>query len=409
MSAENQLTNRSRTKVALESSFGSIPATTYNIIALTDSFDASSVMPKELENLDESTYLFDNKTTVFGMVEGNLKFEANLKLPRTILSASAGRPTTGQSETLKAFFGSRTEAAGAFIVATGTTSTAVVTVGSGSNWTAGQWLLVGSGSGNIPRKVTAVSGDTLSLYPNLPNTATSGALAGNSTTYVPAQDNSLSLSVLHTLASTGMQWQYQGCAVNELQFDISRNALVKMTVNAMVGSGSALISGSQAVTVVNDQSEHTSPIAVNNVICWLQPTTTTTATHYPFISAQLKLNNGMKYIEELGGLEGKSGCLRTGNRDFVNMTLKIVMDVTQQSQWNAQTDLFCSIAVPKGTGTGRQWMVFELPTCNIVGQPKWSSEGGQSVLTLELKGKIDALIPAASTDLGLSPFKFHQL
>lgn len=113
----------------------------------------------------------------------------------------------------------------------------------------------------------------------------------------------------------------------------------------------------------------------------------------------------MVYLEELGGTEGATGVMRTGEREFAEATLKFRADTQADFDWNAQTDLQLHVMVPKTDANGvKRWLIASIPTCEIVGTPKWSDSDGRLVCEVVVKSKLNGLVASPSTDLAYSPF-----
>lgn len=409
MSQKLPLGSRTRTFIAKEAAFGVRPVTLYDLFATVNTVDVSGVEPKPLENLDESTYLYDAKPTETGLIDGEVKLESYLRIGRTPMSASAVQATTGHTEALEVTFGGMYSNSGSVGISN-TTGSVTMASGQGANFTKGGWVSIPSGSTRIPRMVTNVSGDVVSVYPALPGAITgiSGSAIWNCTAFYPTQENYKSLTLGHTLGQTdGYQWLFTGCAPN-LDFDFTVNEIAKMSLNLKVASGSMISSQSLSIDEAEDTAHY--PMVTKNATTWLFATNTTTAAHYPMTSVKFKNNFMNDFAKELGGVEGKYSTVRTGTRIFAEAEIQLTgLDDQKEVEFLAQQTFFFALVIPRQTPAGMRFLIATMPCSFMANQPKSINSGEQKVTTFTLRSMENTLSVAGSDDLARSPFNLVWL
>lgn len=401
MAQQNIKTKLAKTRVGLETTFASTPGTIYDAIPKvgTVSMDLTQT---EVENEDESVKLYDRKNQVFGLKGGSVKFDMYLK-PSLLLLTGSNAPTSNYvQQILEAVFGGKRVQSGS-LVGLGASTTSVPVDDASLRLSKGQWAIFSGSTGYEPAYVTNVSAGAATVIPALSAIPASGSRMANGFTFYPTETNSNSLSIYHAkVDDSNFQWLTNGCIPKSIDIKAERDSAVEMSCEFDVATWST---GSLGVTSTIVTETQTSPFVLRDAVVILQPTSTTTRTHVPLESFAIKLNTGMEFVPDVGSTEGKVGVMRVGERLFAEATLKLRADTRQDYDWAAQTDLQFHLMMPKVDANNvKSWLVVSLPTCTIVGKPKWSDTSGRLTCEIVLQSKLNGLVSSPSDDLGYSPF-----
>jgi hypothetical protein len=97
--------------------------------------------------------------------------------------------------------------------------------------------------------------------------------------------------------------------------------------------------------------------------------------------------------------------MRTGQRPFVEATVKFRADTQRDVDWVNQTAQQLHIMIPRtDSNSVRRWLVASIPTGVIYGKPKWSDTGGRLTCEVTIRSQLNGLTTSPSTDLAYSPF-----
>lgn len=356
----------------------------------------------ELEVEDESVYLHDYKAPVLGIKNGGVKCAYYLRPQATRLATAATPDTTPLGIMLKAAFGDEIAEAGSAITASSSATAVDITSGGAAN--IGAWHIFPVGDTNEVGRVSAIATNALTLDFGLSTTADTGEDMVNMHNWYPKPSSTETVYIQHAKAnsSTTHKWAFRGCICESVEFDLARNALPKATFTFKSATWEFTTDDSVAVTVGTDTMGV--PFAMKDAEMYLQSTATATRTQYPFLSASIKVNTGMRFAETLGGTEGRASAYRDGQRMFAEATVKTVSAdaAAFNTWWTNRTALQLVIAVPSGTGSTKRWMVFDLPKCIIVGPPKTVKEAGMATTEFTLRSQMRST--SGATDLARTPF-----
>jgi hypothetical protein len=360
-----------------------------------------AITQKEIENEDERPNLYNNLKTIKGMKDGTLKFDYSVRPASSQYDSSTAPVNHPLGIILECLFGGKTTNTGALVGAAPTTGS--VTVTNGALFSIGQWALFPTSGGLEPGRISNISSNTLTITPALSAAPISASAVVNMDNYYPTEQNSLSLTVAHAKAqNSAYQWSFLGCT-GDIEFKSDRNDFCKITPNLKVGTW---ITGSQGLSTAVATDTNAVPLAVKDARCVFQATTDTAFnTAYPIASYGIKVNLANEHLMELGGIEGKTGVIRSGQRMFAEATIKFLADQAKSDTlWNAQTDMQLTLQIPVGTGTTKRWIVLDMPTCNIVGVPVFAEDNGKMYCTVTLHSAMNTITANSSTDLARAPF-----
>lgn len=401
MSQVNVKSKIASTFLGIEGTFGTLPSTMYRSFPVAGTIELGHSQT-EIENETESTKLYDRKNTVRGLKGGSVKFDM---YPRSTLVAYSGSNTPAenyQQQLLKAVFGGHQTSTGS-VVTTGAASTTSVPVDNVSYFSRGQFALFTTTGGLEPAMVISSSATALTVSPALTSAPASASVVANMDNFYPTDLNSYTLAFQRAFVdSSDMQWTYKGCKVNGFDLKIERDKAIVCSVEL---EAKDWVSGSQSIATTYATESLAAPFAAVGVSCSLQATSVSTRTHYPLESVAFKVTPGLVFLEELGGVQGATGVMRTSDRTFAEATVKFRADSQADFNWNAQTDMQLHVMVPKVDANGvRRWIIASMPTCQIVGTPKWSDADGRLICEVVLKSKLNSLVSGPSSELSYATF-----
>lgn len=318
---------------------------------------------------------FDAVTPAQGDKNGEVSFAYYLMPPPSLLDENGTLPTDAtmpQKIPLRCLFGGESLPEVGTQAATPTSSTAfTVDSGDGANIPAGQIIGVKTNStvGIEVAQVRSRATDDVTVYPALSATPDANADVINFACFYPTRSNSRSMSVAGTGRETSRQFRFTGCT-GSASFKFERDAMAQMEVNLKA----ATFAGPEALSLAVTRSEDAGvPIAVRNLVVWLQPVATTTRVNTAVESVAMELNFGMSHIMSLtGSLEGKRGVYRSeGLTDsFAKITLEMP-DCAEPFAWyDAGTELNCTVIARAGAAATRRHVVAMAPQCVIESYPE---------------------------------------
>lgn len=399
MAQANTVSKTAKSWVGVESTFGTTPSMTAIFPATIP--DVSGLVQDNVKVEDEHTRGFHHQKPIQGLESGEVKFACNLKPDTTQLLDGGSAATPWLGILLKAGLGGEASGAGTTGAAASTTTTLKLT--SATGFAAGTIIAAEVSNVLEVAKITTLSGTDATPWPSFTGAPEEGGVVANSYCYYPTQSNTQSLSFQHAKASGSTnQWTANGC-ITGLEFKAERGQLLQVMVTLKAASHTG--PSDQSLTASAATDGMSSAVVMRDAYCYVQTTATLTRTHHPLHSFSVKLNQGDVHLEELGGVEGKTGVMRVPQRPFGTVSLKFRGDTAADDTWYVgQSNLAVMIIVPIGSGNTKRFVVFDCATCVVSAKPKFSDEGGRMVTELELEMLEDATA-SATTDLSLAPFR----
>jgi hypothetical protein len=374
MAQVNLRPNDAATYVGAESPFGTPPDPMVRCTPISGSVEISTT-PTILDNESESIYLHDRLPTVHGFRDGEVKLGYYLKTPTGQLNAAA-TPAAGA---LTAFLvgalgGVQTDAGGVNVAHT--TSSLTVDAGEGAHFPVGTVAFAEVGGTLEPFYVAARTDDVLTPWPHFSADPADDGIVINSYAHFAKDDAPPSLSVWHAMAGdSAHQWKMNGCMVTGMEIVTERNALLRANFTLAIGDYGSSPSAQSISTAVGGDGMSL-PFALKDSIVYFQPVATTTRTHLALRSINATLNLGNEYKTELGGtVQGKSGIVRTGVRNFCDVTIQLSgSDVSYLSAFDNHTVMRLFVALPYGSGLTKRFVYLMLPYCTIRERPRTVKE-----------------------------------
>lgn len=405
MAQVNTRTKEAATYIGQETTFGTLAGTMLRAFPVEKSF-MPDIEQTELENSDQRTTLYSQLATVRGLKDGKLKLDFYGKVNSTQNSDGVTATPDYLNQIIYTALGEIKFDQGSLVAAGSTTTVVNVSTGDGANFVVGQWIAVVVAGTLEPCRVVAIATDALTVYPPLSGTPGTGGAVISGVTHAPATNHDKTLSLQHAMVGAAdQQWTLVGNTLN-LGIEIKRNEIMKLMFEGAVGSWTG--PSNQSITTAADTDTCTSPFSVRDCTVWFRAAGTGTATRtaYPVAEFTVKTNGKMEHIDELGGVEGKTGAFRKGQRLFAEATLKFRYDnAIDASVWSSQTVYQAVVVVPKGSGTAKRFIVVDLPYVRIVGKPKIVDEAGMVYMEINLQASEDLSIASPLTDMAQAPFR----
>lgn len=424
MSKLNQRSRDAASWLVQESTFGTDPGSPTQIYPVADSVEVKTTRDA-LENDELRTDLYDGQKTVHGLRKGTLKWSQYLRVDASMLTAAATATTPWALLPWRLALGAEFPTSGTVTVGdtASASSASSVTVGDGTKFSKGTWIMPTVSSSYEPARVINIATNVLTLDPQTSATPTAAAAAVvQMYNHAPARSFSKSFSFRHALnGDAGLQWLARGCKMDSVELDLSLGAIPKATFSASItqwGDATNLRApyalGYTATAGTNAMAD---PAVMRDCYLIIQAATGTSAAraaHYSVESASLKLNLGTEFVPDLGGVEGRGGVMRVAGRDFARLTVKARPDFTanadlvDSSYWTAQTSLQAVLLVKQTYAGTARWHVFDLPTCFVEAKPEFSNEGGRLVQTFTLRSLRSAVVtsPTEGNDFHYAPFVY---
>lgn len=389
--------------VGLETTFGSVPAQFQQCYPIWDSVEIAPDQ-EDLENLELRSDLYDAQQPVRGKKHGTFKFSAYLGVPTAQLDASATVSRPWLYTLLYLALGAEWPADGTTTVAT-TFSAAASAVGatlaSAANTTDGQVLLARVSGTYEPTRLIDEASTTATFNPALTGTPSTGAGSllqmynyAPARSFPPSAFTSFTLRFSQaTAASSALDWELRGCMMTSVEFDLAMGQIPRVTFSGEFVDWTG--PSNQSLTRTAGANAIARKFRMLDAYLVLVESATTTRAHLPFESVGIKLDLGATYIPDLGGVGGYCGVMRTGGRDFATTTLRLRPDMSGSSStllydfswWEGQSDMQCFLGVATGSSTSKRWMVFDLPTNEVIGKPKRVVEGNRLLFDVTLRSK----------------------
>ena len=219
-----------------------------NVLAVVEESGSSLTVPASGADFVKlragNSFAFETETVDSDELTGDIGQAASVKVGESVslsiplyAKASGSEGTENEAGVMiESLMGSKTVNAVEYDTIGGsTTSVVVVDAGEGSNFYAGQALLVkDSTNGYSVRHVDSVAGDNLTLLHNLSNAPALGVDLGLAITYLPQSSGHPTYSAwfYQNTTSSGFSQAAENCRTNALNFEFPTKELASMTVEA---------------------------------------------------------------------------------------------------------------------------------------------------------------------------------
>lgn len=408
--AQVDIASRNRVvRIGVESTFGTVAGSFEDAIFIDDALPNCTT--QEIEVLDQSDYLFDDRPPVSGILSWDYARTFHVAPSSTQLDSAATYTEDFIGLIFKAAFRGQSVAAGSAVEASPSPTTTSFTVGTGhgTRFPRGQIVKVPINGVLETNQVIGQTGDALTFA--WPFTAAPAAAASviNSDTYYLSQSGAQSLSIRDVHAvDTNYQWEMRGGRVSELTFKMDRESAFSADVKFDGGPWRGADAFSLPVTAATREVIQPLPMAKHQL--WMTPTASPVASRpaasrYAVNAIDLKIMYGNQHIKEIGGdTEGLTGVAVGGDRAVVTLKLTCRTDrFLYRLREDRTPQLLCFDVHNGASGTSRRGVTIWIPSAMAINVP--SLKDTEKMLNNEVtfRAQVNSLAASPSTDLARSP------
>jgi hypothetical protein len=420
MSATSDIARERRTRIGLESAFGTTPAGSFPnvmtpILAIGDDLIVDGANEELLAVADERVRRDDNPLPVHGIriasKVGNLSCYLKATKTANQLTAAGVAGSLTPRILLQHAMGAEHADVGTTISGTASTTT-VLNVTSAATFKKGTFIAVQVGSEMEWAKVldidTGATPDTITIAPALSAApATNGTIVRNLYNYAPAESHSNSLTVQQAIVGDSTaQWTYNGC-YGDLAFAFEIAKLPKVTTSLTAtnytGPSSQGLSTAQASDEMGASFAWTPSVYVAANVT--NASTVDRATRLPCESMGFERGNTWELVRDPGATQTVHSVVNVGGRpEACKATIRTRFDSDWHTGFTADTSYQIVYAQRIGTGTTASFWIVEVPDARLMMEPKPVKVGERLYFDLAFHGLQDPTVTLASetgTDLDL--------
>lgn len=411
MAQRNVLTRKRVTYVGLESTFGTVPASTFPNAMTAAVFSGDgprlTLVEDMLELDDESIYRADAKHPVHGLQSNGSK----VQLRRYLRATPSGGQLTGSGTAgsyvdrifLKHALGVEHAAVGTTVASAASSTSFDLT--SASNIKKGDFIAVTISGTPEWTRVDNVSSATVTVSPALSNTPSIGAVVRYLYNYALGESNTTSLSVYQGfVADSGTEPEYilTGCYGGvSMEFPIGQTPTLMFDGSVTAFTGPAASGSIDTATVVTEAMG--APVVVKAAKLYLAATGSfTRSTTVAYANFSVSISPAWTKIVDGGSAQAVAGVLDVGGRPrFVMAKVRTRFDAGSYDNGTSNgfgaDDVFrMTLVVTSGTGTTMSHWIVELPKCQIIGKPELADVDGKLYMETTFGGVLDDGVTVAS-------------
>lgn len=415
MSQSNIITREQSVRVGRETTFGVTPSGSFpeamtRFIA-SEPVLADGAVREMLDVNDIRVRRLDAVQPVQGLeLASKIALSQNLKATKTAAQLTTSVSAASLTPRLILGHAMGTEfAQHGSVVATGVSTTSFdVTAGHGSRFRIGTQIAVEVSGAMEWCTVTAISTDTLTVYPALSGTPSTSAIVRNLYNYALAESNTSSLTVqVAYVGDSAAQYTFNGVH-GSLKFTFGEfGKLATMSLDGTAASYTGPSDQSIPVTTVTDEMGSAFPLAPQVYLTSGMITRGTTVACEKF---SIEVPNQWEMVRDPAATNTVTAVVDTAGRPRgVKAMVTLRFDGDYPTAFDAETTYGLAIVQRIGTGTTASFWIWTIPTLKIVGQPKLTKVGERLYMDLELNGLQNTRIAptgsesAAEADALLSP------
>ena len=397
----------SRTRIGAEATFGTV-STNMRDVQILDGDPTADLATQTVENPAQVRRQREFVTPVQLTRKGSqVKIRVALKAVPAILNAAATPVPFDDAAALShqlamraALGGELTPAAGSIVTASAGTPVNQITVdsGDGANFAVGQIIIV---TGEGPRRVTAISTDTLTLAPPLSAAPATNTVVRNAYNYHVVEKDSQTYSIEHAPVESGTpaaEMRALGCH-GSASFKLDVNALseIELTFTAANWEGPGDLSIGDG-PVADDMG---STLAWNPTFWCVTSLATLPSSSDEIATASVSIPR--KWQEVAGSVVNGIGSVHdvSGRGEPIDIDVEGLFDADWQSRFTAGTTLSLVMFTTVGTGSSARYFGLWFPTVKVVESPKRKTNEALLYSTAKLRAfmatDIGGATPALST------------
>lgn len=395
----------SRTNFGAESTFGTVSANMKHVQIL-DGDPVADLATQTAQNPAQVRRQREFVPNVTLTRKGStVKLRVALKKLPSVLGASATPVAFDHADALShqlimraAFGAEQTPMAGSIVTGTAGTPVNQITVdtGDGANFVVGQAVIV---EGHGPRRVTAISTDTLTVKPPFASAPANNTVVRNCYCYYVTELDSQTYSLEHAPVESGTpaaEMRALGCHGSaSFKLDVNGLSEVELTLNAAnwEGPGDLSIGDAPAADDMGDT------LAWNPTI-WLATSLAT----LPSASDEVATANvtlPRKWQEVQGSVVNGIGSVHdvSGRGEPIDIDIEGLFDEDWESRFAAGTTLSMVMFTTVGSGSSAGHFGFWFPTVKVVESPKRKTNDALLYSTAKLRAFMATDIAGATPAL----------
>lgn len=369
-----------------------------------------------------SIYQHDGAAMVQGLERrAPVKIPLALKYAPSQLNSASSAPSATTSSTalsqevlLKHWLGGRVASQGSAVAGAGSTTTTVdVTTGHGSRFSVGQIVVVYvAGVPNI-RKVTAISTDTLTVWPALSAAPAAAQLVLGSRTYYRAEAMTSTVTVEAANVESGTPAaQQRGRMVRgqcAMTMEIGARAML-----AFDGVAQAYDEGNLSVAYADIADDMGADVVWSGASYVFPTSDGSDPTHTCLEKITVAVPNTWREQLCMSGTEGAAGVVMTGGRTPATVELTATWarsGASLTTAYDAGTTFALLAYATRGSSTDQRWAGWIAPRMAFDGKPQRVDMDGEVMVVCKFRCLADTVaagdpLSSSSTDAERSPISF---
>lgn len=402
----------SRTNIGAESTFGTVSSNMKHVQIL-DGDPAAELATQTAPNPAQVRRQREFVAPVILTRKGSsLKLRVALKKVPAILNAAASPVAFNDSSALShqlimraAFGGELTPAAGSVVVSSSGTPVNSITVtgGHGARFAVGQIIIV---TGEGPRRVTAISTDTLTIKPPLSASPSVGAVIRNAYNYHVVEKDSQTFSIEHAPVESGTptaETRALGCrGQGAFKLDVNALSEVELTFTAADWQGPGDLSVGDA-PAADDMAE---TLAWNPTV-WLAAAAFATLPSSSDEIATAAATLPRKWQEVAGSVVNGVGSVHdvAGRGEPIDIDVEGLFDADWETRFTGATTLSLIMFTTVGSGADARYFGLWFPTVRVVEGPKRKTNEALLYSTVKLRAYQAVDIDGATAALSVAAIR----
>lgn len=395
----------SRTNIGVESTFGTVSGNMKHLQIL-DGDPVAELATQTAQNPAQVRRQREFVQNVILTRKGStVKLRVALKKLASVLGASATPVAFDHADALShqiimraAFGAEQTPMAGSIVTGTAGTPVNQITVdtGDGANFVVGQIIIV---EGHGPRRVTAISTDTLTVKPPFASAPANNTVVRNAYNYHVKELDSQTYSLEHAPVESGTpaaEMRALGCHGSaSFKFDVNALSEIELTLSAANWEGPGDLSIGDA-PAADDMGE----TCAWNPTVWLATSLATLPSASDEI-ATAAVSLPRKWQEVPGSVVNGIGSVHdvSGRGEPIDIDVEGLFDADWETRFTAGTVLSMVMFTTVGTGSAARYFGLWFPTVRVVESPKRKTNDALIYSTAKLRAFMAVDIAGATPAL----------
>lgn len=418
MTQKHILATASIARIGRESTFGTT-STNLRRIALNSPQEPLGASKTEVLPVnDASPYQHDSKSPVQGLQMGSpLKFSVNVKRLKNRLvsgASSTDYPAVDSADALshqvllEHWLGGCHVDRGSTVAASPSPGAGGFTVasGHGGRFVEGQIIIVGG----LPRVVTDVTGDALTIYPDLPSAPSAADVVLNTFSFYRAESHTQTFTFEHAHAEASTpetQRRGRGC-YGQCAWSGEMGKIPTLSFDGVSTAHDG--PGDLSISVADAADDMGAALRWDGICYLFDGSTAPTAA----VIESVDVTVGNKWATPRcgAGVQTVNGAVMVGGRENTpKVKIRVRHDAAQSTAWSGGTvrDLLCFTQA--GSGSSQRTAGWYFPRLEVVAEPIAESKDGLVWTVLECEARPNSTVAgtplgSSSTDLMRSPVVF---